>query len=280
MPIRLVVDSSSDLDPSRAADYRIAVVPLTVSFGDEIFLDFIDMTPEMFYERLAHSPILPKTSMPTISQFDETYRRLIAEGATEIISAHLSIHFSGTYNVARIAAQTVQEETGIPIHVLDSKTVSAGISLPMLHAVKMIDEGATSDQILTYLNGAWERGRIYILLNTLANLERSGRIGKAQAIVGTLLNIKPILTFVNGEVTPLERVRTHSKAIARIGEFLRDLPPLEAAGIATSDLGVHHELHVMIRTVYDGPIESFSFGPVVGTSAGLLAGGIYVIPRE
>jgi DegV family protein with EDD domain len=280
MSIRLVVDSSADIELDVAAKHHIVVVPLTISFGDETFYDRTEMSPATFYQRLEVSHELPKTSLPSISQFVEAYHQLIAEGATTIISAHLSIHFSGTYNAARMAAEEVSSITGIPIHVIDTHTVSAAISAPALQASAMIDEGASLEDILSYFDYTWQHGRVFILLDSLTNLERTGRIGRAKAVLGSILKIKPILTFQDGVVTLFEQVRTRSKAMTRLCQIIESYKPIKMLALVSSDPQTGSEFLSLIQSVYDGPIEKFTFGPVVGLHAGTHSGGIYVLPER
>ena len=279
MSIQLVVDSSADIDLQRAAENALTIVPLTVAFGEEVFRDYVEIAPDEFFRRMAATSQLPKTSMPPTTAFEDAYRRLISDGATSIISAHLPPTFSGTLNAARLAAEAVTKDTGVPITLIDSGTVSAGLGTPMLHAAKMLRDGATETQLVTYLRDAWQRGKTYLLLDTLTNLEKGGRIGHAQAFVGAMLSIKPILTFKDGVVTPLERVRTRAKALNQFRELLVRLSPLAEVGIVTSDPTTYTEFEALVRTVYDGPIVSFAFGAVVGTYAGPRSGGVFAVPQ-
>ncbi len=277
MSLHIVVDSSSDITPARAAELGITVVPLTIAFGDQSYRDGIDMTSREFYQRLLGSSTLPTTSMPTLPVFEETYRRLVQAGHDTILSVHLSEKFSGTFQTAMRAAQKVATETGARIEVIDSGNVSAALGLPVVRAATQARAGDDVTTIIATLRSAWERGRTFILLDTLSYLEKGGRIGRAQAFVGALLNIKPILTFQDGQVAPLERVRTRAKALARVGELLREMAPIADLGVVASDEATRAEMVTLARTVYQGEIEEFTFGPVVGTYAGPRSGGFFAV---
>ncbi len=230
--------------------------------------------------KMAQSPILPTTGAPNPNAFAEAYRTAIKHGATGIISMHISGALSGTLNVAASQAEIVTAETKVPIHILDSRTVSAGFGLPAILASKFARTGASLDEVVTYTQSLLDRGRTFFLLDTLENLQKGGRIGRASAIFGTMLSIKPILAIKDGLVVPLERVRSRSKALVRIGELLRDIGPIDYMALAASDDQSAADLLEVVRPIFPGDIEMFKLGAVIGTHAGPHAAGLFVTPKQ
>ena len=225
MTVRVVVDSTADMPSERARELGITVVPLAVSFGDETYLDGVNLNGDEFYRKLAKSPVLPKTATPSPGVFDETYRKLIAEGATGILSIHIASKLSGTYSVARQAATPITEETGVPIEAIDSNSVSCGFGLPAEILAREAREGADLQALKAHGESLCRRTHLIAVLDTLEFLQRGGRIGRAQAILGTALKFKPLLEVRDGQVLPLERVRTLSKALDRHGATDRKRRP-------------------------------------------------------
>lgn len=279
MTIRILVDSTADIPRDRAQSLDIAVVPLTVLFGDEAFRDGVDLDGPGFYRKLATSPKSPTTSTPAPGDFDAVYRRLIANGATGILSMHLASKLSGTFATARAAAQAVSQETGVPIELVDSATVSAGFGLPAEMVARAAREGKSLAELKARADSLCSRTHIIAVLDTLEYLQKGGRIGRAQALVGTLLNVKPMIGVRDGAVIPLGNVRTRSKAYERIGQLTSELGELEALAIVEADEQAGSLLEPIIRRVWSGPIERFVLGPVVGTHGGPGAAGVAAITR-
>ena len=286
MPIHIVTDSASDITPTIAAQHGITVVPLTVDFGGETFRDGIDLDNQAFYERLAHSNVLPKTSTPSVEAFRTAYEAAIKNGATHIISAHLSGALSGTLNTATLAANQLNEDRAsqhkerIPITLLDSRTLSAGVGYPVLLAAEKAKGDIPPEDLAAFMQNIFDHAKLYFLLDTLEYLRKGGRIGAASAVVGTMLNIKPILAIRDGLIVPQERVRTRTKALTRIGELVRDLGEIEYLALAYSDDGAAEDMLNAIQPVYSGYIEKFKLGAVIGTHAGPHASGVFVKPKQ
>ncbi len=278
--IHVLVDSTADIPPDRARELGITVVPLTVIFGDETFLDGVDLDGAAFYRKLVESPQMPTTSTPSPGLFEEAYRKLVADGATGILALHIGSGLSGTFSASRAAAEIVTADTGVPIEVVDSQSVSGGFGLPTEILAAEARQGASLEQLKAHAESLIARVHLIAVLDTLEYLKRGGRIGGAQAMLGTLLNVKPLLEVRNSEVVPLERVRTRSKAQDRIGQLIAQVGELEAVGIAKSDDKIGEELLAVARTFWNGPVEMFALGPVVGTHAGPGAGAIIAIARE
>ena len=279
MAVQIVVDSTADIPRDRARDLGIEVVPLTVMFGDQSFRDGVDLDGPSFYQKLSNSPVMPTTSTPPPALFEETYRRLIANGATGILSMHISAKLSGTFSAARQGAEMVTADTHVPIEVVDSDTVSGGFGLPAEMVARESRNGADLAVLRARAESLCSRVHVIAVLDTLEFLQRGGRIGRAQAMLGTLLNVKPLIEVRAGQVLPLEKVRTRGKALDRMGQIVSGLGDLEALAIVASDSAVADQITAVAEGFWHGPIERFALGPGVGTHAGPGAGGIVAITR-
>jgi DegV family protein with EDD domain len=284
--IHLVTDSTSDIEQERAAEHGITVVPLTVDFGGQTYRDGIDLDNKAFYAKLASSSVLPKTSTPSVEAFRAAYEKAIADGATAILSVHISGALSGTLNTATLAANQLTEErerakkAAVPIRLIDSRSVSAGFGYPVLLAAERAKAGASLDDLAAFVLRISEGSKTLFLLDTLEYLQKGGRIGAAQAVIGTMLSIKPILGLRDGVVVPVERVRTRGKALARMGELVRAIGPIEYMALAASDDGAAADLLTIVKPIYTGHVEMFKLGAVVGTHAGPHAAGLFVMPQQ
>ncbi|MFS8523943.1 MAG: DegV family protein [Limnochordales bacterium] len=214
--VKIVTDSGADIPKPLAEELDIAVVPLTVHFGDEEFKDGVDLELSEFYRRL-HAGGQPRTTQPSPTDFEAVYRRLQAD-ADAIVSVHLSSELSGTMQSASIAA--AMDGIDVPVHVVDSRSASLGIGMLAVEAARMAKAGASAEDIVQHLEAIVARQKVLFLVDTLEYLQRNGRIGRAQAFVGGLLNIKPLLTIDDGVVAPLERARGRAKARARLLELV------------------------------------------------------------
>lgn len=228
MPIRIVTDSSSDLPRPVAEALDIVVVPLNIHFGNESFREGVDMSHDEFYERLVReAPNLPKTSAPSTGQFMEAYQPIIDEG-DDIISIHLSSAVSATYNSARLAAQDFPPGR---VTVVDSRNVSMCLGWVAIAAAEAALRDDDPADILTMVSDMIPRLRIPSFLETLEFVRYGGRIGGAEAFLGTVLNVKPILHIEGGKVVPLEKVRTRGRALDRLMEMARELAPFEDVAV-------------------------------------------------
>ena len=277
--VQIVVDSTADIPLDRARELGIEVVPLTVMFGDQSFRDGVDLDGPSFYQKLSNSPVMPTSSTPPPALFEETYRRLIANGATGILSMHISAKLSGTFSAARQGAEMVTADTHVPIEVVDSDTVSGGFGLPAEMVARESRNGADLAVLRARAESLCSRVHVIAVLDTLEFLQRGGRIGRAQAMLGTLLNVKPLIEVRAGQVLPLEKVRTRGKALDRMGQIVSGLGDLEALAIVASDSAVADQITAVAEGFWHGPIERFALGPVVGTHAGPGAGGMVAITR-
>ena len=265
----IVVDSTADFPeaPQRFPNWR--VVPLYVRFGDESYRDYVELGPEEFYARLRTATDLPSTSQPTPQDFLGAYQEL---GAYErVYSLHIASRLSGTFESARIAAEEIG---GDRVRMVDTETASAAITMLGLAIQRRLEAGTTDEELDQLVDRYKRTHGLLFTVDTLEFLARGGRIGRARAMAGQLLNIKPILTITDGEVVPVKRVRGNRKAME---EFVREFTdattdgPALKVGIAHADAPERAEaLRKMVRAERpQAEIEVVTvLGPVVGTHAG------------
>lgn len=236
--IRVVTDSTADIPEEMSRAAGIAVVPLSVNFGNESLRDKIDIGPEEFVRRLkASGRDLPTTAQPPPGLFEETYRRLADEGAEEIVSVHISEKLSGTAGSARIAAEEVAER--VKVTVIDSRTLSLGLGFIALEAARVAADEADLATVTATIQRMMPNIHIIFFPDTLEYLQKGGRIGRAAAIAGSILSLKPLMRVDEGVVVPHERTRTRSKAIDGLVKFARDFPRIRQMGalqIGESDM--------------------------------------------
>jgi DegV family protein with EDD domain len=265
--IRIVTDSSSDVPHELAGKHAVEVVPLTIRFGDEEFVDRQDLTTASFWERLVLADHLPETAAPSAGLFEETYRSLISEDATGIVVITISSELSGTYQSAVIAAERTNGE--IPIRVIDSRSVGMGLGLPVLEAATLAGQGASLDEVADYAARSTASTSVVAALDTLEYLKRGGRVGSTQAFFGGLLNIKPLITLTDGVVAPFGRVRTRSKAIGALEERAAAIgPAIKAAAVFHGAAGDIDLVVERIQQHLAVPVIVSMLGPVVGTHTG------------
>lgn len=269
MGVRVMTDSTVDLPPEQADALGIVVVPLTVFFGDEAYLDGVELDNAGFYRKLASSKDLPRTSQPSPASFQEAFTRLIDEGADAILSVHLSSKLSGTYQSACTARDTLPDDVKrIPIEIIDSKSISVGMSRAILLAAQEARDGLGLEEIKARVLDQLARTRILAVLDTLEYVRRGGRIGGARAMLGNMLSVKPIVSLKDGEVVPVEQPRTRSKAYARIAQLLSEAGKIEHVSIAEASEEVGQQLAQAVKAVYSGELPIYRLGAVLGTHTG------------
>ena len=275
MAIRIVTDSVADLPQALASANDITVVPCYVIIGSETYKDGIEITPDRFYSRLEGLSRLPTTSQPTIADFQDVYRRLLDQGH-QIVSIHVSAKLSGTVNSATQAKAAIGDSS--PIEIVDSQLASAPMALAVLTGAQLARKLADHREVARQVRQSLVRNHGFVLVDTLEFLQKGGRIGKAQAFVGGMLKVKPILTIRDGEVHPVERPRSMERAKNRIIEIARDLAPVRQVNVSYSTdrvqaLALRAELAELVDPEH--LIES-RFGPVLGTYLGPNALGVAV----
>ncbi|MBV9691141.1 MAG: DegV family protein [Ktedonobacteraceae bacterium] len=281
MAVRIVTDSTADIPLAQAQALAITIVPLTVFFGEQAFLDGVELDNAGFYRKLRESKSLPRTSQPPPAAFQEAYKNLISEGADGILSVHLSSKLSGTYQSACTARDTLPESMKkVPIAILDSCSISVGMSQPIMHVAQGAKQGLSLEEIKVHVINELSRTHVLAVLDTLEFLKRGGRIGSARAMLGNMLNVKPILALKDGEAIPLERPRTRSKAYARIAQLVSEMGKIESLCIAEASEEVGQQLAQAIREVYKGDIPFYKLGAVLGTHTGPGTAAVAVITAQ
>jgi DegV family protein with EDD domain len=268
MTVKIVTDSLSDITSDIAQKLSITVVPLTVLFGREAFLDRVTMTSNEFYHRLVHGNIWPTTTQPTPTAFAEVYNKL-AEETDEILVLNLSSKMSGTYQSATSAKSALKKKCRI--EVVDSLTVGMGLGLIVISAAKAAQSGAGLSELANLARGAMKRSHFIAYFDTLKYLAKGGRIGKAQGLLGSLLSVKPILTVREGEMAPLTRVRSLVAGLDYLCSFVAGF------GQRIEELAVEHtttpeeadRLAERLSSVYPKErIYRSTVSPVLGTYGG------------
>jgi DegV family protein with EDD domain len=273
--IGILTDSTADLRPAVQERFGLGMVPLIVNWDGQTFRDKIDLTTADFYQRLRTSKTLPKTGSPSMAAFEAAFREQL-KTHDALISVNIASKLSATYDVARKAAESVDPQR---ISVVDSGSVSVCLGWLAEMAATMAQQSATPAEIVERLEDARGRLCILALVETLEFLQRGGRIGRAAAMVGTLLSVKPILSVRDGEVAPVERVRTMNGALRRLVELTVALGPVERLGVIDSDSEANAtEVERQLRAHYpDLTIDRGELGPVVGTHGGPGVVGVGVL---
>jgi DegV family protein with EDD domain len=216
--VGLVCDSTQDLEPEYLESRDIRMVPLTVFFGDEAYLDWVDMRPEVFYLRLADARLLPKTSQPTPAKFAAAFAEMAEDGCDSIVSIHLTSKLSGTYESALIAAK----DSPVPVHVIDTLLVSQALGLVVKAAADARDAGADAAGMVEVATRTAASTELFFVLETLEYLVKGGRAGRAAGLAASVLDIKPVLRFVDGVIEPFRKSRGTGKAFAELAAFVAE----------------------------------------------------------
>jgi DegV family protein with EDD domain len=274
----VVTDSTADLPPRLAAERGITVVPLTVTVDGTSYLDGVQISPAEFYRVQAASESLATTSQPSPGRFEEAYRRLLADHEA-VVSVHISEKLSGTCASARQGAELAG---AAKVTVIDTEMVSMPLGLLALAAADLADRGAGAAEVVELVERLRARVGVFFMVASLENLRRGGRIGRASALVGSMLQVKPVLTIQDGLVTPLERIRTQERALSRIRDLARQMD----AGRGICAIVGHASAEDAARKLAGG-LEDVAetlliqaVGPVVGAHAGAGTVGIGCYPAE
>ncbi|WP_374723514.1 DegV family protein [Calidifontibacillus erzurumensis] len=270
MKIAIVTDSTAYIPKNVREQLEIEMIPLNVIFGTESYQEEIELTIEEFYEKVRHSTELPKTSQPAIGLFEQTYRKLKDKGYEAVISIHLSSGISGTYQASRTAADMVE---GITVYSYDSEISCMAQGFYVIEAAQMAKQGKKVFEILARLDEIKNSMVAYFMVDDLSHLQRGGRLSGAQALIGSLLQVKPILHFENTKIVPFEKIRTQKKALKRILElFDEDANTgvlIVASVIHANRPETAEQIKNQIQENYPNVEISISyFGPVIGTHLG------------
>ena len=279
MAVRIVTDSSCDLPDALATELDIEIVPLTIRFGDDEYVDRRDLTSEQFWAKMSESAFLPETSAPSAGAFEDVFRGLADDGADGILSVNLSSKLSGTLQAAQVGAKSV--EGLCEIAAFDSELVSMGLGNLVLEAARLARKGAGIADITERLVDLRSRSRIYGALDTLENLKKGGRVGNAQALLGSMLSIKPVIEIRDGEVHPAARVRTRSKVLRWLVDRVKEEGTVENLAVVDGNAPDVQLLLDMLDPLYPADdIVVAQCGSVIGTHSGPgLIGVAYQRPR-
>ncbi|HEX7594196.1 MAG TPA: DegV family protein, partial [Anaerolineae bacterium] len=225
--VRIVTDSLADIPPALAKELEITQVPCIVRFGDQEFRDRVDLTSAEFYKRLVASNALPTTSQPATGVFQEIYTGLARE-TNAILAIHTVASLSGIFNASRIAAESIPN---VKIELIDSKQTTMALGWLVILAARAAREGHSLPEIKALVEDAIPRVHVIGALDTLEYAQRGGRLGKGQALVGTLLHVKPLISIVNGEVVPVENTRSQKRALERLVEIVLGSGPIQEIAV-------------------------------------------------
>ncbi|MGD2040611.1 MAG: DegV family protein [Anaerolineae bacterium] len=218
--IRIATDSATDLPAEFLTEYGVSMVPINIQFGTETYEDGVDLDRATFYRKIEELKILPTSSQPSVGQFVERYKALIAEGATDIISIHVTAKLSGTLRSAELAKQMLRDQ--VRIHTFDSACGSAGIGFMVLEAARMAQANELVPKIMARLETIRQRMTLVLTLEDLRFAQMSGRVGRLQSSLSSLLNIKPLILLEDGVIDVVEKVRSRRKAIQRMLEMVAE----------------------------------------------------------
>ncbi|KKK37682.1 DegV domain-containing protein [Mesobacillus campisalis] len=266
--IKVVTDSTVDLSENVIKEYDIHIVPLSISIDGEHFLDRIEISPQEFMDKMKASKELPKSSQPSAGEFLEVYESLADQGYS-VISIHMTGGMSGTVRSAESAAGMTKAD----VTVIDSRFISKALAFQVIEAAKMAKEGRNIEDIVARLEQVRENTRLYVVVDTLENLVKGGRIGKGKAMIGSLLNIKPIASLEGGEYTPVSKARSYSQVVKYlVNRFVEDTEGRTVRGVglvhaAGMELAAKLKEAIAEKTGYS-EIQIEDTTPIVSTHTG------------
>lgn len=280
--IAIVTDSTCDLPASLRALYPFSVIPVHIHFDSEDFLDGVTIDAQTFYQRIAETGIIPTTSQPSVGEFAQLYRELATNGADEIITMHVTGRLSGTVRTAEMAAREVADE--ITVHVFDSGGGSAGLGYMAMEASEAAQAGQSTEEILTLLKRIRDNLTITLTPLNLEFLQKSGRVSRLQGVIGTLLNIKPIIELKEGALEATERVRSRRKALDRVVKLTaaahNDRPLNLAVVHATASDDAHVLLDKAATTLNGNQVFTTDLALSVAVHLGPGTVGLVAYPAE
>lgn len=272
MSVTVVTDSACDLDDAVVAELGITVVPLSIRFGSEEFVDRVNLSPQQFYDKMAASSALPETSAPAPGAFEQAFKAALDGGADGVVCINLSGELSATVQSARNAAKSMPDA---PIRIIDSLTVTGGLGSIVAAAARAAWGGATLDAVAELAEDMVPRTRVYGALDTLDNLKKGGRIGGAQAFLGSLLSIKPLIEIRDGVVHEAGKPRTRGKALKALVDKLRDAGEVENVYVLHGLAPDSDELvRLVAEVVPRDQITVGIIGATIGTHAGPRVAGV------
>jgi DegV family protein with EDD domain len=267
MPVKIITDSSADLPNHLVEELGITVVPLYVRFGEEIHRDRVTISEDEFYRRLGNTTVHPSTVQPGPQDFLEVYQKL-SEGADGIVSIHISGKLSGTVNSALMARDML--EGGCPIEVIDTYATTMGLGLVVIAAARMAKAGESLDKIVAEVKQAIPQIRLLAMFDSLKYLLLGGRIGKAKALLGSILNVKPMISLKDGEVVPAGQARNRAKGMDKLFDFVKNAADIQELSIVYNTMPDEaQKLAERIGSVFDkDKVIMAKVGPALGVHMG------------
>jgi DegV family protein with EDD domain len=266
--VKIVTDSTVDFSLERLKEQGVHIVPLSIQMNGKSYLDRIEISPTEFMEKMKLSNELPKSSQPSIGTFIDLYNKL-GEDGSEIISIHMTGGMSGTVQTAQLAAEMSTSK----VTVVDSKFISRALYFQVSEAAKLAKEGKSVKEIVNRLSEIRQATKLFVVVDTLENLVKGGRIGKAKAFIGSLLNIKPIATLIHGELTPVSKARSHAQVVKfLVKQFTEDVKgkTIKGIGLAHADgKELALKLKEQLVNLFDSlDIQIIETTPVISTHTG------------
>jgi DegV family protein with EDD domain len=266
MTVKIVTDSAADLTVEQADALGVRIVPLTIRFGSDEFVDVVELTPAQFYEKMAAYSGIPETAAPSPGAFEEAIRAAGAEGDAVIVIT-ISGDLSATVQSAENAKRAIGDD--LDVRIFDSKSITATQGLKVIAAAEAAEAGKSADEIIAILEDLRGRSRVYGALNTLDNLKKGGRIGGAQAMLGSMLSIKPIIDIGDGSVHEAAKVRTRKKALVWLRDRLYAEPHIDNLAVCSGNATDTEELLDLIADRYPrDQVQLWTIGPVIGAHGG------------
>ncbi len=277
--IRVVTDSACDLSAALAAENGVTVVPLSIRFGSEEFVDGGTLSTDEFWARCAASPVLPETSAPSPGAFQDAFAAAADGGYDGVLCLNLSAGVSATYQAAVTAAKSFGDR--IPVRVIDSRSVTMGLGLMVLDVAELAASGADLDQLAERAQALVPRVKVFGVVDTLEHLEKGGRIGGARALLGSLLSIKPVVTLVDGVVEEESKQRTRARSLNYLADKAKGSAPISRLAVSNGAATDIDEFLAMLDGVQtEHPLVVTDLGPVVGTHTGPGTIGLCILPSD
>lgn len=276
MTLKIVADSACDIPAEIATKLAITIVPVYVNVGEKSYLDGVELSRPEFYQNLTDYSPYPTTAAPAAGAFTETYERLAAEGATEILSLHIASSLSATYNAARLGAEAAN---AVPVTLFDTQQITVGAGLLAIIAAEMANTGDDVAAIVAQLNEYVPHTRVFGTLDTLDSLRRSGRVNWATFGFGTLLQIKPIMMITGGEIEVIAKVRTRKRAVRQMLDTVQTFRPfVRLVVVHVNAAEAAAQLREQALPLFpNDELPIMEIGPAIGTHLGLGAVGFACI---
>jgi DegV family protein with EDD domain len=275
----VVTDSACDLSPELAAQWDVTIVPLSIRFGSEEFVDQSTLSTEEFWARCAASPVLPETSAPAPGAFQRAFEAAADDGCDGVLCLNLSSEVSATHQAAVAAAKG--PDVRIPVRAVDSRSLTMGQGLMVLDVAERARSGASLDELVARVDELIPRTQVFGVVDTLEHLEKGGRIGGARALLGSLLSIKPVVTLANGSVEEESKQRTRGRSLRYLADKALSAPPLSRLAVCNGAAKDIDEFLAMLEGVKsEHPMVVVDLGPVVGTHTGPGTVGLCMVTMD